>query len=292
VLVKGTSIPANTLSRAGDEMFEWLAKFDRIFVTGPQRSGTRICAQMIAYDTDHEYIDERDFCMDSLYMLCSLLENKHRLVIQCPVLCRYVHALDASDAAIVLMRRDVQDIIVSQTRIRWGWEWLELARYDCSDGTIAEVKYRFWEEYQKKRIKHAFEIDYESLKEHPLWVSNHLRLEFSPAQTVHQNGTPTINQDARPCPRPGVLCLEGSAVSETILVKTRESAQALNETGRLIWSLCDGVHTRQDILEALKTHFDVDESVAARDVDEFISDLLKKGFLWLSLRADTAARQK
>jgi len=69
-------------------LFDWLASFDKILVTGPQRSGSRICAQMIAYDTGHEYVDEEDLSMDSLYQLCGFLEDQRGLVIQCPTLCR------------------------------------------------------------------------------------------------------------------------------------------------------------------------------------------------------------
>lgn len=264
-------------------MFEWLAEFDRILVTGPQRSGTRICAKMIAYDTRHEYIDEYDFQMDSLYSLCSLLQNRRRLVVQCPVLCRYVHMFSADDTAIVLMRRNIEDVIASQERVGWRWEWLELARYDRSDGVIAEVKYRFWEETQRKQIKHAFEIEHESLAGHPLWVSKYLRQNFGPTQTACRNEAHAINQNVRPCPHFNILYWEGSDYNEAILVKTREPAKLLNATGQMVWTLCDGTRTRQDILQALRAHFgDVEESVLARDLDEFIGELVARGFLRLS----------
>ena len=91
-------------------MFEWLSKFERIFVTGPQRSGTRICAKMIAHDTGHEFM-QTQINMDSFYNFSSLLETKIKYVIQCPTLCRYIHFFDSKDNAIILIRRNIKDII-------------------------------------------------------------------------------------------------------------------------------------------------------------------------------------
>ncbi len=167
-------------------IFEWLGQFDKIIVTGPQRSGTRICARMIAYDTGYSYIDESKLRIDSLYHLWSIVRTERHFVVQCPALCRHIHLFDAEDSAIILMRRAIKDIIASQERIGWRWGKVELARYDRSEGIIAEVKYRFWEDYQRERIRHAFEIDYASLSGHPLWISQNLRGDFAPGQTELQ----------------------------------------------------------------------------------------------------------
>jgi hypothetical protein len=274
-------------------MFEWLAEFDKILVTGPQRSGTRICTKMIAYDTGHEYIDEDDIGLDSLYRLAPLLHNRQCLAVQCPALCRHVHIFSADDTAIVLMRRNIEDIIASQERIGWAYEWLELARYDRSDGVIAEIKYQFWEESQRGQIQHAFEIEYESLAEHPLWIPKHLRQDFNPVQTAIDEN-PLTSPDARPSPGKAVLYWGGSDDGEAILVKTRQPGKLLNATGRLIWNLCDSTRTRQDILQELKAHFDdVGEDVLARDLDGFINDLVAQGFLQFSsnMSAPSTSRQ-
>jgi hypothetical protein len=263
-------------------MFGWLAEFDKILVTGPHRSGTRVCTKMIAYDTGHEYVGESDIGIDSLHWLDLLLHKRQRLAVQCPALCRHVHMFSADDTAIVLMRRNIEDIIASQERIGWRWEKVELGRYDRSDGVIAEVKYQFWEESQREQIQHAFEIEYESLAEHPLWIPKHLRQGFNPVQTAIDENLAT-NSDACPSPGKGILYWGGSDDGEAILVKTRQPGKLLNATGQLIWSLCDGTHTRQDILQALKAHFDdVEEDVLARDLDEFINALVAQGFLRLS----------
>ncbi len=267
-------------------MFEWLAEFDKVLVTGPQRSGTRICTKMIAYDTGHEYIDELGIIGDSLNWLGTFVSTKRRFVVQCPALCRYVHIFSADDVAIVLMRRSIEGIIASQKRIGWRGEWLELARYDRSDGVIAEVKYQFWEEYQREQIKHAFEIEYESLAKHPLWVPTYLRRNFEIGQTAVLDKDAAT--DACLCPHSDILYEEELKRAAAILVK-RGPAKLLNTTGRLIWTLCDGTRTRQDILQALRAHFDdIEENALARDLDEFINDLLAQGFLWLSSNTKTS----
>jgi hypothetical protein len=267
-------------------MFEWLASFDKILVTGPQRSGTRICSKMIAYDTGHEFIDEASISMDGMYRLNLFLEAARPLVIQCPVLCRYVHMFKGNKIAIVLMRRAVEDIIKSQERIGWQWEWLELARYDRTDGSIAEIKYQFWAQYQKERIQHAFEIEYESLAVHPLWAAKELRQDFAPIQTSQTAYSLEQDRNMRIIPYAGVQCLENLDRDSTVLISGKENARLLNDTGKLIWNLCDGKHTRQDILKALTTEFnDVDEKILLSDMDKFIWDLVNNGFLRFDIQA-------
>ncbi len=245
---------------------------------------------MIAYDTGHEYIDEEDIGVDSLSRLRSHLRTKRRVVVQCPASCRHVHMFSTDNTAIVLMRRSVEDIVASQERIGWTWERLDLARYDRSDGVIAEVKYQFWEEYQKERIKHAFEIEYESLAEHPLWVPRHLRRSFAPEQTVCRDEASAIPQDARPRPHLDVLLCEGSNHDGATLVKTKEPTKPLNATGQLIWALCDGTRTHHDVLQALKTRFPgTEEDGLARDLDEFINDLVAQRFLQLTSDTSVAS---
>lgn len=267
-------------------MFEYLAKFETILVTGPQRAGTRICAQMIAYDTGHDYVDEEDINMDSLYQLCNFMQERRRMVVQCPTLCRYVHLFSGDTIAVVLMRRSVADIIASQKRIKWSWEWLELGRYDRRDGVIAEIKYQFWDTNQRQQIKHAFEVDYESLALHPLWLPQSARQDFRPAQTQMVGEFLTLYPNAYPRPRLGVFYNQIPEHDVAFLIKslTRGSrAKRLNATAQLIWNLCDGQHTGQDILKTLQQEFtDVEEERLAHDLNQFVNELIAQGFLWLS----------
>ena len=266
-------------------MFHRLSKFDKILVTGPQRSGTRICAKMIAHDTGHGYVDELDIKMDSLYSFQALFSREKSVVIQCPVMCRHIHMFNMDNVAVVLMRRRVEDIVASQERIAWPWEKLELARYDRLDGVIAEVKYRFWDEYQKQRLEHAFEVEYDGLSKHPLWVTKDLRRKFSATQTSHSNQPYFGDQRVLPMQAGGTTSLGRLPEDSVILVKAF-SHKILNITGRLIWDLCDGKHTRQEILLALRREFrDVPEEVLSADLDAFILGLASDDFLSLTFPA-------
>jgi len=264
-------------------MFQWLGKFEKILVTGPQRSGTRICARMIAYDTGYQYIDEIEIGVDSLNWFWSFFSKNRYFVVQCPALCRYVHMFSADDTGVVLMLRKIDDIITSQERIDWNSERIELARYDSSEGIIADIKYKFWKENQVKHIKHTFEIEYESLVGHPLWVPNHLRLNFSFNQTACQNGDFSMLKNALPCPHSDILYQEEPGHRLATLIKMKRPAKLLNTTGRIIWTLCDGTHTIQDILLALKVHFDgVEDDILKNDLIAFINELVDQGFLQLT----------
>lgn len=170
-------------------MFKWLAEYERILVSGPQRSGTRICAKMIAHDTGHRFVDENAIYWDSLMQLTRIFHTTRRFVLQCPTMCRHVHMFSADDTAIVLMRRDVADIVASQDRIGWKWDEMELGRYDEEDGAISEVKYAFWDEHQRAKIKHAFEVSYDDLASHELWIEKADRKGFRSTQTKVASGS-------------------------------------------------------------------------------------------------------
>jgi len=167
-------------------MFKHLKKFSTILVTGPQRSGTRICAKMIAKDTGHLYIDELKIHIDSLYLLASWQKKKEAIVVQCPSLSRYIHLIaNKPEIAVVWMLREMNDIYASQKRIGWAGEAIERMRYEeySKDLPIARIKLDYWRKVQKPKIKNAFEVEYESLSSHRLWLDKEERVNFRSNQT-------------------------------------------------------------------------------------------------------------
>ena len=166
-------------------MFEDLARFSRIFVTGPQRSGTTICAKMIARDTGHRYVDECHYGLGDRIRFAGL-QGRSKIVVQCPIHCYHIEDCSCPDNLIVLMRRPIEEIIASQERIRWQKnEPVELANYGKGpeEGPIAQVKYLYWEEHQRPLIENWLEIHYHSLSSHPLWVPAEERRNFHCRQT-------------------------------------------------------------------------------------------------------------
>ena len=170
-------------------MFEHLREWHRILVVGPQRSGTRIGAEMISHDTGFWFIPEEYFAVDSLNQLWRLFQTNHDIVVQAPALTCYAHTLGMLDPSlgVVMMMRPLEDILASQKKIRWRWEEPELIRLGIAGGgtgAAALERYYRWEHGQKDALgRQATEVEYESLSGHPLWVPKERRVNFGPRQT-------------------------------------------------------------------------------------------------------------
>lgn len=167
-------------------MFEHLAEYKKILVTGPHRSGTTIAAAMIAQDTKHLLVLEELSWRPSQNL--DMLEFWLR---ECkwPVVCQAPYAADAChhwpEVFVVFMVRDVNKIAASKARAKLSdgtpvnfqrMQTIECNKYSV-DGNFygsapdAELKYSMWEE-QKARIKNYLELPYEELSKHPLWLSD------------------------------------------------------------------------------------------------------------------------
>ena len=160
------------------DIFEKLKEFKKILVTGPQRSGTTICGHMIAKDLQYRYVDEREVNVRSLFLLSQKLLNPEKIVIQCPVASAFVSWIDFPETCVVFMRRNCKEIKESEERINWPEELVELKNYFTNKGPIAQVRYHNWDIYQRPCMKVPyFEMPYESLKTHPLWVDKEIRIK-------------------------------------------------------------------------------------------------------------------
>jgi len=178
-----------------DEAISQLRKFKKVIVTGPQRSGTTIAGKMIAGDLSYRYVDEGFHSVGSnIGLLTNFLSDKEKIVVQCPILAFQAHNMPPG-WAVVFMRRNVDDIHRSQKRINWEWDEAEKKQYKKLfaeerpgvnidfNRRISAIKYIFWDSYQKSRVKNKFEIAYESLSTHPMWLSKDQRKGFGAKQT-------------------------------------------------------------------------------------------------------------
>lgn len=162
------------------------SRFRIVLVTGPQRSGTQIGALAIAHDAGMGVVWERAFSVHNKDVWRQILKHSRYVAIQCPSMCRYVHEKgigDQDDIAVVLMRRPLEDILMSERRIDWTGEAQELARYPNGQSPVAQVKYEYWDQVQRKFVAHPFEIEYEGLSWHPLWVPKEERGGWGKRQT-------------------------------------------------------------------------------------------------------------
>ena len=171
-------------------IFEHLKQFSKIVVTGPQRSGTSICARMISYDLGLKNVVEEDLKeVASIDRMRNLYDTDDDWVLQYPACFhKVVEFGNWPGMAVVCMQRSIEDIIASQERIGWTRqnEPEEMKHYPGHETPVSIVKYTLWDEW-KHQIPHPFEIEYESLSVHPLWVSVEVRRSdkwFHPRQTA------------------------------------------------------------------------------------------------------------
>ena len=61
--------------------------------------------------------------------------------------------------------------------------------------------------------------------------------------------------------------------------KSSGSALPVNESGALIWKLCDGTRTVEEIVESLAGLYDAPRSQIDRDAREFLAELMRHGLL-------------
>lgn len=54
---------------------------------------------------------------------------------------------------------------------------------------------------------------------------------------------------------------------------------ALNDTGRFLWECLETGATAQELKQALMERYQIDEALATKDVDAFIENCNKHGFL-------------
>ena len=97
-----------------------LRTFNKIVVTGPQRSGTTICAHILANELKLPYIDENSFKVQDNEQFFYILSMYSRCVIQAPGMahiCDKIHQSIETPVAIVFMLRPIKDIIKSEARI-------------------------------------------------------------------------------------------------------------------------------------------------------------------------------
>lgn len=185
----------------------------QVLVSGPQRSGTRICANMIANDTGLEYIDEtdvpklflgkaiddRDQDWDEIgrqvvSVVQEMVDTKE-FVLHCPPLMPWIHLVRG--ALTVITWRSVEEIVRSAKRIDWkkGRQEFEYNKMGYTrfgrprpglirtNDPLADIKYKFWEEHQKEKVIDYLGVEYNSLANHPMWIPPTKRGQFKWNQT-------------------------------------------------------------------------------------------------------------
>lgn len=152
------------------------AKHDSLIVTGPQRSGTTIASRILATELGMRYVDEDLFGVDDAYRV-EIILKVGGVVLQAPGLSHVAHLFYCP---VVMMRRPVEDIVASQARIEWN-DNHELQKYGFRRGVISAIKYRRWD-IEQKELCVNYDLDYDSMEGHPLWVEKERRANFESRQ--------------------------------------------------------------------------------------------------------------
>ena len=153
------------------------------FVVGCQRSGTLITSRILSEYFGADHIDELDFLptKNGILIINKLIElGKTNLIIHCPAALKKWDEIyeRIPNVRFVGVKRNTADVIASMKRIKWLQE-------DHKDN---------WEEFLEQHVKRMSnlwtdlkttlptedwrEVEYESLQDHPLFVSKEERKNF------------------------------------------------------------------------------------------------------------------
>jgi hypothetical protein len=145
-----------------------LRSFTRVLVTGPQRTGTTIGAKMLSVDLGLEFLADKiligaPHCEGVERLLAS---GRDGFVLQCPGVANEIRALAREGVAVVWMVRNEADAAAS---------WQKLGG-DPGRPARRNARWLAW----RAGIPNAFELRYESLGGHPLWVPKEERVGWGP----------------------------------------------------------------------------------------------------------------
>ncbi len=156
-----------------------------IFVTGPQRSGTRLAAHIIARETGREFIDELEYNPD-------IPMNS---VVQAPFMLKGVLEISYMfpTAQFAFMYRDVDDIVKSMERIEWYKDYTDHPAFYLD---YVKHCYRYID-FLKKELDTSrwFDIRYESLAYDPLFVTDRSNFTVKQHLPNKPNGPETWRND-------------------------------------------------------------------------------------------------
>ena len=152
--------------------------FDKIIVTGPQRCGTRFVAAAIAQDRKLAFVGEEAIGVRDLITVTGIIEQQRGWVMQGPALSYAIRTLARPDVLVVWMRRHEPHWVASCERVGWNCESEESRipeKYKKPDTSHYQQRYAHWCSEHRPAIVHWIEVEYESLREHPLFVPTKLR---------------------------------------------------------------------------------------------------------------------
>ena len=154
-------------------MFQSLREKPRILVTGPMRSGTTICAEMIARDIGREVLREE---IATKWPIGDWPADK---VVQVPYVATQMWHLDGTWFAI-LMQRSIDETYKSSEKYFKELFPSQPLDEDAIRAHLAWMQ-RACDHYAKLYPKQTLKVNYDELRSHELWVED--RSKFAARQT-------------------------------------------------------------------------------------------------------------
>jgi hypothetical protein len=145
-------------------MFEYMAEFPRIIVTGPHRSGTTFIAHAIGYDTGKTVLDERNIGHSKVRHIPEVMEGRTECVLQAPYALPWAPILSDDDTAVVFCRRNPKDVERSIER-----SMTARGKSISVPGFSVEQAEALWWRV-RPLVVHPLEVDYDRVVSHPLFV--------------------------------------------------------------------------------------------------------------------------
>lgn len=157
----------------------------KLFVTGPQRSGTTFVSHCLAEAHGLKHIDEMEFDVYFLDWFLEIVKPLDNWVVHAPGLFSEILKIqnEIPEVTFVVVKRDIDEIQKSAKRINldWSTEKTKLNIAEANKQNVAEIKYKYWEKW-KKYLKSWVEYHYADFELHPLWLESKNRENFGPKQ--------------------------------------------------------------------------------------------------------------
>jgi hypothetical protein len=157
----------------------------KLFVTGPQRSGTTFVSNCLSSSFNLPLIDESEFDAHFYGRFKFLANKQEQWIVHGPALFHKVFDVlnDFPDVTFVVVRRNVKDIVKSQDRISWkpSSERRHMNVPSHDKRPIAQIKYEYWDRW-KNDLSSWVEYEYDDFEVHPLWVDKTRRKNFHSRQ--------------------------------------------------------------------------------------------------------------
>jgi hypothetical protein len=146
-----------------------LAEFDRVLVTGPQRSGTKLTALLVADAIGYRYIPHG--WMNPVTEGLDVFRNAKEIVLHNPSYVAFAQEVSGPSTAIIFVWRELSEIHDSERRHGWTQHEYELELLGCESGDPATVKQDMWAK-DLHRLENTWRVDYRGLESHPRFCNN------------------------------------------------------------------------------------------------------------------------